>query len=200
MSDETSSLTDESSPPPRAWSALVDLDKPRELPADVVDEDDAAPDSGPVDLDDARGLTAVPSDTSPSDPISISEDLFDFDSVFPEYADQPAPAAPPAVVPGTVQRLRRWVFFAALLTVWFPAAAAGVGLYEWWRNAADPTLPLFGVVVFVIAAITVGLLLAMSEQKPWLSALAIAVLTATFAAMTATAAWHWAYAIGWLSP
>jgi hypothetical protein len=69
-----------------------------------------------------------------------------------------------------------------LSPVWVAAAAAGVGFYYWWFHSMDKTWPVFVVLVFVIGCMVAALLLAMAGRRPLIAALAIALMSAPFAA------------------
>ena len=89
--------------------------------------------------------------------------------------------------------LKWWTFLMVLLPVWIPAVAAGLGLYYWWIHSFDKTWPQFVVLVFVIGCTVAALLLAMAGQRPLVAALAIAVMTAPFAAAVGVAPMHGTY-------
>ena len=73
------------------------------------------------------------------------------------------------------------------------AAAAGWGLYYWWYHSIDKTAPVFVVLVFLIVCTVGGLLIAMVPDKPAVSALAIAVMSAPLAAIGGAAVLHGLY-------
>ena len=104
-----------------------------------------------------------------------------------EHEVEPAPTDPP------VHSLKRWILLAVLVVVWIPAAAAGVGLYYWWFHSVDKRWPVFVVLVFVGVCTVCALLAAMVNDKPLVSALALAVMAAPLAAFTAAAVLHGTY-------
>jgi cadmium resistance protein CadD (predicted permease) len=104
----------------------------------------------------------------------------------------PAPAQPLAV-PSTYQHLKRWTFVLVVAGVWIVAAACGVGLYYWWFHSLDKTPPVFVVLVFLIVCTVGGLLTAMVQTKPLVSALAIALMSAPLAALGGAAVLHGLY-------
>ncbi len=61
------------------------------------------------------------------------------------------------------------------------AAAAGVGLYYWWYQSLDKTMPVFAVLVYLVSCIVGSLLTAMVQNRPAMSATAIALMSAPFA-------------------
>lgn len=114
---------------------------------------------------------------------------------------EPLPAAPaqPVVVPSTYQFLKRWTFVLVVAAVWVLAAAAGYGLYYWWYHSLDKTPPVFVVLVFLITCTVGGVLIAMVPNKPVVSALAIAVMSAPLAATAGAAVLHGLYFCEWAS-
>lgn len=172
--------------PPQAWSALVNLDKPRR--PDPVEPLVADPEPVVQDPSDPVVVPAEPEYPEPEHDPSR------------KYDDVPPPPAHPVVVAGTYLNLRRWVLALALLGAWIPAAAVGLGLYRWWYVSADSTAPVLVLALWVVACTVGALLMAMAETKPWLSGAAIAVMTAPFASMAAAGALHGMYVFGWVSP
>ena len=118
--------------------------------------------------------------------------------------DQAPPSEPvggpaqPVVVPGSYQYLKRWTFVLVVLGVWIAAAAIGLGLYYWWYHSIDKTPPVFVVFIYLIVCTVGGLLIAMVPNKPLLSALAIALMSAPMASTGAAAALYGAYAFHWI--
>jgi hypothetical protein len=125
-----------------------------------------------------------------------------------EFPAQPDPAQPlaletpsgplpvlaqPEVVPGTYQYLKRWTFVLVVAGVWIVAAACGWGLYYWWFHSLDKTPPVFVVLLFVIVCTVGGLLTAMVQNKPLVSALAVALMSAPLAATGGAAVLHGLY-------
>jgi hypothetical protein len=104
----------------------------------------------------------------------------------------PAPAQP-AVVHGTYQYLKRWTFVLVVAGVWIVAAAAGLGLYHWWFHSIDKTPSVFVVLIFLVVCAVGSLLTAMVDDKPLVSALAIALMSAPLAAIGAAAVLHGLY-------
>jgi hypothetical protein len=101
--------------------------------------------------------------------------------------------AQPVVVPGAYQYLKRSTFVLVVAGVWIVAAAAGLGLYYWWFHSLDKTAPVFVVLLF-LAVCTIGsLLTAMVQNRPLVSAVSIALMSAPFAAVGAAAVLHGLY-------
>ena len=106
---------------------------------------------------------------------------------------EPLPAAHPSVVPGAYQYLKRWTFVLVVAGVWIVAAAIGLGLYYWWFHSFDKTPAVFVVLIFVIVCTVGGLLIAMVQNKPLMSALAVALMSAPLASVAGAAALYGIY-------
>jgi hypothetical protein len=119
--------------------------------------------------DPAAAEQATPDDATPSGPLH--------------------PPAPSITVPGRYHYLKWWQFILMLLAVWVPAGAIGAGLFYWWThdNSADKTAVVFVVFVYVVVSVVAGLMLAMLTDRPLVSALAIAMMSAVFASVVAAA-------------
>lgn len=104
-------------------------------------------------------------------------------------ADAESAVAPvqPVTVPGRYLYLKWWKLLLVILGVWFVAADAGLGLFYWWYHSADNTAALFVVLVYVVACAVGGVLLAMAEGRPLVSALSLAVMSGPFASLAAAA-------------
>lgn len=107
------------------------------------------------------------------------------------YTETEAPpsAALPAVAAFGQLYLKWWKFVLMLLAVWVPAGAAGAGLFYWWSHDASKhkTTVVFVVLAYVVVTTVAGLILAMASDRPLLSALSIAMLSAVFAAVVGAA-------------
>jgi hypothetical protein len=103
------------------------------------------------------------------------------------------PVVHPEVVTGTYQYLKRWTFVLVVAGVWIVGAACGWGLYYWWFHSLDKTPPVFVVLLFVIVCTVGSLLAAMVVDKPLVSALAIALMSAPLAALGAAVVLHGTY-------
>ena len=127
---------------------------------------------------------------------------FAFEDVRSEPMPEPVLApAQPVAVPGSYQFLKRWVFALIVAGVWVVAAAIGAGLYQWWYTDADPTKrwPVFAVLVYLVGCTVTGLLTAMAQHRPKVSAVAIAVMSAPLASTAAAAVLYGAYVFGWIA-
>ncbi|PXX00922.1 hypothetical protein [Mycolicibacterium moriokaense] len=120
------------------------------------------------------------------------------DPVLPLVADlEPsAPIRVPAqseVVPGTYQYLKRWTFVLVVAGVSIVGAAIGLGLYYWWFHSLDKTPTVFVVLVFLMVCSVGSVLVAMVNNKPIISALAVALMSAPFAAIGGAAVLYGLY-------
>jgi hypothetical protein len=104
----------------------------------------------------------------------------------------------PEVVPGTDQYLKRWHFVLVVTGVWTVAAVIGLALYEWWFQSMDKTGPVFVVLIDLVICTVAGLLVAMVQNKPLVSAAAIALMSAPLASAGAAAALYGAYVFQWI--
>jgi len=77
--------------------------------------------------------------------------------------------------------------------VWIIAAPIGVGLYYWWFHTIDKTPSVFVVLVFLAVCTVGGLLSAMVQNRPLISALAIGLMSAPLAATVGAAVLHGLY-------
>jgi hypothetical protein len=103
--------------------------------------------------------------------------------------------APPIAVPGRYHYVKWWQFILMLLAVWVPAAAIGAGLFYWWShdNSKNKTAVVFVVLVYIVVCTVTGLMLAMVPDRPLMSALAIAMISAVFASAVAAAPLYGAF-------
>jgi hypothetical protein len=101
--------------------------------------------------------------------------------------------AQPIVVEGSYQYLKRWTFVLVVTGVWIAAALIGLGLYYWWYQSVDKTPPVFVVLVYLVVCTVGSLLTAMVLNKPLISALAIAMMSAPLASTVAAAVLYGVY-------
>ena len=103
------------------------------------------------------------------------------------YTDTPSSESIP--VPDRYQYVRWWQFVLMLLAVWVPAGAIGAGLFYWWSHDASrhKTEVIFVLLAYVVVSTVAGLILAMVADRPLVSALAIAMISAVFASVVAAA-------------
>jgi hypothetical protein len=93
----------------------------------------------------------------------------------------------PITVAGRYQYLRWWHLVLVLLGVWIVAAVTGLGLFYWWYHSVDKTPAVFTVLVYVVVGAVGGVMLAMVEGRPLMSALSLAVMSGPFASVAAAA-------------
>jgi hypothetical protein len=110
-------------------------------------------------------------------------------TAYTEAEAPPSEALPAITAPGQYQYLKWWKFILMLLAVWVPAGAIGAGLFYWWSHDASrhKTTVVFVVLAYVVVCTVAGLILAMVPDRPLVSALAIAMLSAVFASVVAAA-------------
>jgi hypothetical protein len=117
----------------------------------------------------------------------------------PQSAEKPAAEKPepdtdagvvpvqPVTVPGRYFFVKWWKLVLVLLGVWIVAAPVGLALYYWWYHSIGKSPAVFAVLVYVAACAVGGVMLAMAEGRPLVSALALAVMSAPFASLVAAA-------------
>jgi hypothetical protein len=90
-------------------------------------------------------------------------------------------------VPGRYLYVKWWKLALVILGIWALAAVVGLGLFYWWHHSIDKTPALFVVLVYVVVCVVGGVMLAMVEGRPLVSALSVAVMSAPFGAFAAAA-------------
>jgi hypothetical protein len=158
----------------------------------VVDTDIGELDSGPgtaafvPEFDDDSGEQSVPflpdfdDDSGPLEPpprVAEPEE---------DSAEQESIAAP-VTVPGRYHYVKWWKFLLVLFGVWFAAAEVGLSLFYWWYHTVDKTAAVYVALVYVVVCTVAGVILAMIEARPMMSALALAVMSGPFASVAAAA-------------
>ncbi len=108
------------------------------------------------------------------------------------YTDAPPSESIPtssSAVPDRYQYVKWWQFVLILLAVWIPAGAIGAGWFYWWSHDASKhkTEVVFVVLAYVVVSTVAGLILAMVADRPLVSALAIAMISAVFASVIGAA-------------
>jgi hypothetical protein len=136
----------------------------------VPDFDDTGEDSVPFvpNFDDDSGPSALPPRAAEHEPES--------DAI-----------AAPVAVPGRYQYVKWWKLLLVLLGVWFATAEVGLSLFYWWYHTADKTAAVYVALVYVVACVVAGVVLAMLQGRPMMSALALAVMSGPFASVAAAA-------------
>ncbi len=155
---------------------------------DFSDTEDTGTQSWVPDFSDSDDTGAQPvaeESESPSD--ATEEPKASAPAVDEESATQATGAPVPVAVPGRYFYLKWWKLFLVILGVWVLAAEAGLGLFYWWYHAVDKTPPAFVVLVYVAACAVGGVMLAMVQGRPLVSALSLAVMSGPFASVAAAA-------------
>jgi hypothetical protein len=104
------------------------------------------------------------------------------------YTDAPPSESIPT--PSMVDHsVRWWQFVLILWAVWIPAGAIGAGLFYWWSHDASKhkTTVVFVVLAYVVVSTVAGLILAVVADRPLISALAVAMISAVFASVVGAA-------------
>lgn len=101
-------------------------------------------------------------------------------------ADKSTPATSRPAASGH-RFIKWWQLALVLLAVWIPAAGIGLGLFSWWYALVDKTPAVFVAVVYAVVCVVGGLILAMASEKPLVSAVAIALMSAVYASALAAA-------------
>ncbi|MGA7051610.1 MAG: hypothetical protein WBZ37_10075 [Mycobacterium sp.] len=105
----------------------------------------------------------------------------------PETPSLDAAPVHSVTVPGRYQYLNWWKLLLVILGVWIAAAEVGLSLFYWWYHTVDKTAVLFIVLVYVVACVVGGVMLAMVQGRPLIAALSIAVMSGPFASAAAAA-------------
>jgi len=110
-------------------------------------------------------------------------------AAYTEVDAPPSEAIPAITAAGQYQYLTWWKFILMLFAVWVPAGAIGAGLFYWWSHDASKhkTAVVFVVLAYVVVCTVAGLILAMVADRPLVSALSIALLSAVLASVVAAA-------------
>ena len=137
------------------------------------------------DFDDDTG--AHPAVTEPESEAATATDATPASAAAEPEPSEPVGAVQPVNVPGRYLYLRWWKLALVLLGVWAAAAVIGLGLFSWWYHSVDKTPALFVVLVCVVVCIVGGVMLAMTQGRPLISALSVAMMSAPFAALVASA-------------
>ncbi len=90
-------------------------------------------------------------------------------------------------VPGRYQYLKWWKLVLVILGVWIATGEVGLSLFYWWYHTIDKTPAVFMVLVYVVVCVVGGVMLAMVQGRPTISALSLAVMSGPFASVVAAA-------------
>lgn len=144
-------------------------------------------------------------ESSTSQPFAFSDlGTFDTDAFLhpvggASHAEPIVVPAAPTAVPATYQHLKRWQFVFIVAAVWVLAAAAGLGFYFWWYTSLNKTAAVFGVLLYLIVCSVASMLVSMVQNRPPVTALAIALMSAPLASVAAAAVLHGAYYFEWIA-
>jgi hypothetical protein len=121
-----------------------------------------------------------------------------FTGALPALTDEARSERQPAAVEEPVASttdlaLKRWTFVLVVLASWVVAAAVGLGLFYWWFHSINKTPAVFIVLVYLVMCIVAALIAAMVPNKPAMSALSIALMSAPFASTAAAAVLYGVY-------
>ncbi|MDX1883501.1 hypothetical protein [Mycolicibacterium sp. 120270] len=120
-----------------------------------------------------------------------------FTGAMPALADEAPGETPPEAADKPVAKesshLKRWTFVLVTLTSWVLAAAVGLGLFYWWFHSIHKTPAVFAVLVYLVMCVVAALIAAMVPNKPMMSALSIALMSAPFASTAAAAVLYGVY-------
>ncbi|OBK70844.1 hypothetical protein A5651_21160 [Mycobacterium sp. 1274761.0] len=118
-----------------------------------------------------------------------------FTGALPAVAEEIQPEPTPAPVakhPAEASPLKRWTFVLVVAAVWAVSAVIGLGLFYWWFHSINKTPAVFAVLVYLVVCTVAAVIAATVPDRPVLSALAIALMSAPFAS-TASAAVLYGY-------
>ena len=117
----------------------------------------------------------------------------------PAHVEPVAVPAQSVVVPGTFQFVKRWKFVLIVAGVWVVSAAAGLGFYFWWYSALDKTMPVLGILLYLVVGMVASVLVSLVPNRPQMTALAVALMAAPLASTAAAAILHGAYYFEWIA-
>jgi hypothetical protein len=129
-------------------------------------------------------------DTEKSEPSASKEQEEEPEAPSPAAEEDSEPSgAPvqPVTVPGRYQYLKWWKLALVILGVWIATGEIGLSLFYWWYHTIDKTPAVFMVLVYVVVCVVAGVMLAMVQGRPLISALSIAVMSGPFASVAAAA-------------
>jgi hypothetical protein len=152
---------------------------------DFSDDEDTGTHSFIPDFSDDDDAGPQPAAEKPESTSDVTEEHEAEDKdVGTEAAGAPVQSV---TVPGRYQFLKWWQLVMVLIAVWIVVAVVGLGLFYWWYHSIDKTPAVFLVLVYVVVCAVGGVMLAMVEGRPLMSALSVAVMSAPFASAAAAA-------------
>jgi hypothetical protein len=152
----------------------------------VADEDHASnpgTEAFVPDFSDDTGSQPIPVLAEPETPAEPSPET----PVALEDSDAGGAPVQSVTVPGRYLYLKWWQLVLMLIGVWIAVAVVGLGLFYWWYHSIDKAPAEFTVLVYVVGCAVGGVMLAMIEGRPLISALSIAVMSGPFASVAAAA-------------
>jgi hypothetical protein len=141
------------------------------------------------DFDDT-GSQPIPqsgTDTEKSEPPAPKEEA---ETPSPTAEEETEPSGAPVqsvTVPGRYQYLKWWKLVLVILGVWVATGEVGLSLFYWWYHTIDKTPAIFMVLVYVVVCVVGGVMLAMVQGRPLITALSLAVMSGPFASVAAAA-------------
>lgn len=145
---------------------------------DFSDEEHTGTQSWVPDFSDDTGSQPVPVVTGPEAPGAPEA---------PAEREPTGAPVPPVTVPGRYLYLKWWKLALVIAGVWCAAAPVGLGLFSWWYHTIDKSLPVFVVLIYVVVCAVGAVMLAMTEGRPLISALSVAVMSGPLASVAAAA-------------
>lgn len=192
--------------PLRALGAVDPVPGPEPVPTREA-RPEARSDSGSDSGSDARRESNPDSEARPAQGLPTPQAFSELDNVDTDaflrsvtgHLPSAVIPAQPVVVASSYQFVKRWKFALLVAGVWLLSAAAGLGFYYWWYTALVKTLPVFGILLYLVACMVASILVSMVPNRPQVTALAIALMAAPLAATAAAAVLHGAYFFEWIA-
>ena len=166
---------------------------------------DTGPHPGPLRPLDGGGEPEPKKQPHPSEPQAFSQlENFDTDAFMQPlsgFLHAEPTLVPPAqaAVDDSYLSVKRWHFVFIVAAVWVRAAAGGLGFYFWWYTSLHKTPAVFGVLMYLIVCAVAGMLVSMVPNRPSVTTLSIALMSAPLASMAAAAVLHGAYYFEWIT-
>jgi hypothetical protein len=126
-------------------------------------------------------------DTEKSEPSASNEEPETPSPAAEEDSEPSGAPVQPVTVPGRYQYLKWWKLALVIFGVWIATGEIGLSLFYWWYHTIDKTPAVFTVLVYVVVCVVAGVMLAMAQGRPLISALSIAVMSGPFASVAAAA-------------
>jgi hypothetical protein len=137
---------------------------------------------------DDTGSQPIPQSGTDTSPSALKEPEAPPPAAEQDSSTEPAGAPVQSVtVPGRYQYLKWWKLVLVILGVWIATGEIGLSLFYWWYHTIDKTPAVFMVLVYVVVCVVGGVMLAMVQGRPLISALSLAVMSAPFASVAAAA-------------